>query len=168
MNPCSPNPCHNGGTCARSEEDCTQHICLCPACYTGPTCSTCKFISNLKDANILHRLLEPCMESMTELVSIVYLDCNRIIFSLKRFICWIAVEVNFLITVSKYCWVPGRTMWMRASFCQELLGSGACIWSLDTKFNLSPSKICKNYLSKFHTKQDVVFKNHILQYCLQC
>lgn len=42
VNPCGTNPCFNGGTCAQSTSDCNQYVCLCPACYTGQTCSTCK------------------------------------------------------------------------------------------------------------------------------
>ena len=43
------------------------------------------------------------------------------------------------VCVCVYCWVPGRTMWMHASLCRQLIVlQGAYIRSLDTYFILSP------------------------------
>ena len=53
---------------------------------------------------------------------------------------------------TEYCWVPGRTTWTPAPFCRALIVlPGACVWNLDTYFNLSPIYqlytcfICRNF-----------------------
>ena len=47
----------------------------------------------------------------------------------------------------QYRRVPGRMMWMHASFCRELIVlPGACVWSLDTYFNLHVSPINNLYI----------------------
>ena len=38
---CSPNPCHNGGTCTDKGND---FSCDCPGGYNGDTCGTGKFV----------------------------------------------------------------------------------------------------------------------------
>ncbi|KAJ8037737.1 Protocadherin Fat 3 [Holothuria leucospilota] len=38
INPCSANPCRNGGFCTISPTNCSEFMCICPDCFTGPTC----------------------------------------------------------------------------------------------------------------------------------
>nr|XP_002127912.2 fibropellin-1-like isoform X2 [Ciona intestinalis] len=38
VNPCSPNPCQNGGTCTRTGSSASSYACTCILPYTGPTC----------------------------------------------------------------------------------------------------------------------------------
>ena len=40
--PCSPNPCHNGGTCAWEGQD-ESYTCSCPEDYTGQNCDSKTF-----------------------------------------------------------------------------------------------------------------------------
>ncbi len=37
FNPCSPNPCNNGGTCYKHG---SSYVCLCKSQYSGPTCTS--------------------------------------------------------------------------------------------------------------------------------
>ena len=53
----------------------------------------------------------------------------------------------------KYCWVPCGTMWAHMSLCREFIAlPGACVWSLDTYFNLLPINtlyvyfMCRNFI----------------------
>ncbi len=42
-NPCSSNPCLNGGICLNYG---TSYTCSCPQFYSGPNCANCGFIYN--------------------------------------------------------------------------------------------------------------------------
>ena len=65
-----------------------------------------------------------------------------------------------------FLWVPGRMTHRFAgnsSFCQA-----QAFEVLTPTPTYRQFVICMFYLSKFHTKQDFVFRYHILQFYLQC
>lgn len=45
-NPCSPNPCQNGGTCSQTNTG--SFMCLCPAGYGGYCCEIRELFSRKK------------------------------------------------------------------------------------------------------------------------
>ena len=46
IDPCSNNPCQNGGFCYRSTDSCSDYACICTGCFSGDHCEISKSTSS--------------------------------------------------------------------------------------------------------------------------